>query len=243
MQNAECYYYFMKSGRILAMGGLGQCETLISPLLEHLLELSGMSDPKVCVITTANGDNPICIPLLEQCFSTVPTLNYFRIFDEDGPSSLDVIHENDVVLVPGGNTNATLALWKHLGVDVALREYWNEGGLLGGWSAGSLCWFESGLSNSIKTGEYHPLYNGLGLLTGSHSPHYDNEEIQQKYRSAIGEGFLPSGYGIGDSAAIYFVGNKIENVITADPQSIVEKVSIAEGNELLIEISDAELLD
>ena len=84
--------------------------------------------------------------------------------------------QQDIVVVAGGNTANMLAVWRVHGVDCALRTAWERGVILTGGSAGSLCWFECGTTDSFNLLRLAPLQDGLGFLSGSHCPHYDGEE-------------------------------------------------------------------
>jgi dipeptidase E len=81
----------------------------------------------------------------------------------------------DAVLVGGGNTANLLAIWRMHGLDRALQAAWEAGVVLAGWSAGMLCWFEAGVTDSFGVRRRDPLHDGLGLLAGSACPHYDGE--------------------------------------------------------------------
>jgi len=94
----------------------------------------------------------------------------FSIYDrEDQEKVLD----QDVIYVGGGNTRALLVLWREWGLDRVLREAWESGIVLAGISAGSICWFEHGITDSIA-GRLTAM-PCLGLLAGSNCPHYDSE--------------------------------------------------------------------
>jgi peptidase E len=96
---------------------------------------------------------------------------------------------------------------------------------MAGLSAGSLCWFEEGVSDSIRTGELHPI-RGLGFLSGSHCPHYDGERDRRpRYQELIREGKLGAGYAVDDGAALHFVGAKLERVVAERPRARVYRVS------------------
>src|SRR5947209_19238478 len=82
----------------------------------------------------------------------------------------------DVILVAGGNTANMLAVWRVHGFDRILREAWNAGVVLSGWSAGMICWFEAGVTDSFGP-QLAGLRDGLGFLPGSACPHYDGEDL------------------------------------------------------------------
>src|SRR5256712_5237417 len=104
-----------------------------------------------------------------------------------------LIRSQDVVMVGGGNTANMLAIWRLHGVEDALRNAYRNGTILTGWSAGCICWFEAGITDSF-TLELGPLRDGLKLLKGSACPHYDSEERRRPvYAREIAAGPPPGG--------------------------------------------------
>jgi peptidase E len=142
------------------------------------------------------------------------------------------VAEADVVLVSGGNTANLLALWRVHGIDVALREAWQRGAVLGGASAGANCWFESCVTDSFGP-QLGPLQDGLGLLTGSFCPHYDGEDLRRPvYTRLVTEGVLPPGIACDDAAAALYEGTELVEIVTASPGSCGYRVT-AHGEEPL----------
>ena len=120
----------------------------------------------------------------------------------------------DVVYVSGGNTANMLAIWRVHGIDRALREVWQRGGVLGGWSAGANCWFEDSVTDSFGP-RLRELGAGLGFLPGSFCPHYDTElERRGTYTRLVREGILPPGYAADDDAAFHFEGTELREVVS-----------------------------
>jgi dipeptidase E len=123
---------------------------------------------------------------------------------------------NDVILVGGGNTANMLAVWRVHGFDAVLREAWQEGIVLAGWSAGMICWFEAGVTDSFGP-QLEGMRDGLGFLAGSACPHYDGEERRRPvYRQLVAEGF-PAGLALEDAAAARFSGGELAEVVAAAP--------------------------
>ncbi len=132
----------------------------------------------------------------------------------------------------GGNTVNLLAIWRAHGVDQALRAAWEGGVILAGGSAGSLCWFEGGTTDSFDLHQLAALSDGLGFLPGSHCPHYDGE-VQRRpfYHRLVGEGF-PAGYAVDDDAALRFVGRDLAEVVSARAGATAYRVE-NQGNQVL----------
>ena len=113
----------------------------------------------------------------------------------------------------GGNTLNQQAIWKAQGIDEVLRQAWDRGIVLGGASAGSLCWFEEGTTDS-RPKELSTV-QCLGFLKGSHSPHYDREPRRRPlYQKLIGSGQMKPGYACDNDAGIYFEDNEVKRVVS-----------------------------
>jgi len=125
---------------------------------------------------------------------------------------------SDVILVCGGNTANMLAVWRLHGFDRILREAWESGVVLAGWSAGLICWFEAGITDSFGP-QLAGMRDGLGFLPGSACPHYDTEEERRPvYTELVANGF-PAGIALDDAAAARFVGTDLVEVLTSSPDA------------------------
>jgi peptidase E len=121
-----------------------------------------------------------------------------------------------------------LAIWRLHGVDAILREAWEGGVVMAGLSAGSLCWFEAGSTDSFGPG-LAPIEDGLGLLPGSHCPHYDGEALRRpSYQRLVAEG-LSAGVAADDGAALHYVGTGLAEVVTSRPGAGAYRVERVDG--------------
>jgi dipeptidase E len=119
----------------------------------------------------------------------------------------------DAILVCGGNTANLLAVWRVHGFDAILRDAWEGGVLLTGWSAGMICWFEAGVTDSFGP-QLAGMRDGLGFLPGSACPHYDGEELRRPvYTRLVQEGF-PPGIALDDGVAAHYVDTELHEVFT-----------------------------
>jgi dipeptidase E len=198
------------SGRILAIGGGFSG----SPLEDFLLELSAASRPRICFLGTASAHKPEYVETFYDAFrgrTCQPShVELFGVPEEPAAQ----VAASDVVYVGGGNTANMLAVWRVHGVDTALRDVWERGGVLGGWSAGANCWFESSVTDSFGA-RLRPLDDGLGLLSGSFCPHYDGEpERRPAYTALVRDGLLAPGYAADDDAAFLFEGTELREVVS-----------------------------
>lgn len=200
-----------------------------SRLDRHILELAGKSHPRVCFLPQAGGESAEYVVKFYAAFNRLGArpshLSLFRLPTADLASFL---LEQDVLYVSGGNTRSMVALWREWGLDVILRRAWEEGVLLTGLSAGAICWFEQGITDSVP-GELNPL-DCLGLLTGSCCPHYDSElERRPTYHRLLREGEIRPGFGVDDGAALHFVEERLERVVSVVEGATAYQLEIVDG--------------
>ena len=185
-----------------------------SPLDDFLLSLADVERPRVCFVPTPAGDSDRGIAAFFEAFAARDCEpSCLRLFGmPERPA--DHLASQDVVYVSGGNTANALAIWRLHGIDVALRDAWERGAVLGGVSAGANCWFECCVTDSFGPA-LDPLRDGLALLPGSFCPHYDGEERRRPvYRALVDDGF-PAGYAADDGAALRFVGTELSEVVAS----------------------------
>jgi dipeptidase E len=202
--------------QIIALGGGGFSMEPENPLLDlYILGQSREANPKVCFIPTASGDSQEYISRFYTAFKThtcIPShLSLFR------PPTRDLegfILEKDIIYVGGGNTKSLLALWKEWGLDSILRKAWDQGTVLAGVSAGSICWFEEGVTDSF--GDRLEPIKCLGFLKGSNCPHYDGEKDRRPaYQQLIEAQNISAGIGADDGVAIHFIEQEISKIISS----------------------------
>ena len=196
-------------------------------ILREILDLTGVSRPRVCYLPTATGDHPSWIVGFYTRMRGDVRATHLPLFERTREDVREVLLDQDAILVAGGNTANLLAIWRIHGVDVALREAWERGVVLAGGSAGANCWFEASTTDSFGP-DLEPLRDGLGFLEGSFCPHYDAEAQRRPlYMRLVGEGF-PAGYAATDDAAAHFVGTTFERSIAQRDDARVYRVERAE---------------
>lgn len=185
------------------------------PLTRFAVELSGASTPRVCVLHTATGDD---VARRAGWYAAVAGAgwrpSHLALFPMPNVSDVaEHLLEQDVIDVGGGSVANLLALWRLHGVDVALREAWEAGVVLTGGSAGSLCWFEAGATDSFGP-DLRPVTNGLAFLPGSTCPHYDSEERRRPvYQRLVRDGVIPPGTATDDGVGLHFTGTELTAVL------------------------------
>ena len=220
--------------RIVALGGGGfSMESQNLALDRWILSLVDAECPKVCFLPTASGDAPGYADKFRSAFgrlSCEPSM--LSLFRREVDDLRAFLLSQDVIYVGGGNTANMLAIWRAHGIDEILREAWENGVLLAGLSAGSLCWFEEGVTDSLGT-ELAALSDGLGLLPGSHCPHYDGEaDRRPTYTRLIEAGELKPGLAADDGVGLLFEGQELTDIVTSRPGRAAYRVSPG-GEEVL----------
>jgi len=210
---------------IVAMGGGGFMMEPENPLLDDLvLSLTGKDRPRMCFLPTAVGDSPLVISRYHAVFQERPVdAHHLTLFGAPRTDLREFLLSHDVIYVSGGNTANMLAIWRVHGVDRVLREAWESGIVLCGVSAGMICWFEAGVTDSF--GPLAPLHDGLGFLPGSACPHFDGEaDRRPTYHGLVASGF-PEGVAADDGAAFVFRGTEIAECVASRPGARCHRVT------------------
>ena len=200
--------------------------------INYMASLTGKERPKLCYLPTASADSesgtirwfqsgaPLdVVPFVQNSF--VSSYSMDQSWEE-------VLLSMDGIVVSGGNTLNQQAIWKAQGIDEVLRMAWDRGIVLGGASAGSLCWFEEGTTDS-RPKELTKI-ECLGFLKGSHSPHYDGEEQRRPtYHRLISSGVMKPGYACDNEAGLYFEDNTVVRVVRTRSDANVYFVKLVGG--------------
>ncbi len=211
---------------LIAGGGFG------TAFLRYMATLTGKARPRICYLPTASADSAqgslaffqACAPLNVEPHVQAS----FIASTQQSQSWAEVFLSMDAIVCSGGNTLNQQAIWKAQGIDGVLRQAWDKGVVLGGASAGSLCWFEEGTTDSRP--KELSIVTCLGFLKGSHSPHYDAEPGRRPlYQKLISSGEMKPGYACDNDAGIYFEDNEVKRVVSTRAAAKVYYVSMVGG--------------
>ena len=170
---------------------------------------------RLLYVGTASMEDPGLAAAVEELVEGLAEVTRLEFHPWPPAGLREVALGHDVILVGGGSTANMLAVWRVHGFDEILREAWREGVVLTGWSAGIICWFEAGVTDSFGP-ELAGMRDGLGLLPGSACPHYDGEARRRpEYTRLVGEGF-PPGIALDDEAAARFEGTELVEVVASE---------------------------
>ncbi|WP_367875368.1 Type 1 glutamine amidotransferase-like domain-containing protein [Luteolibacter sp. Populi] len=217
------------------MGGGGFSMESNHLMDDFILSLSPRQPARVCFVPTASADSAAYLVKFYRAFSGRAIATDLTFFDPSSParrpersSELEAfVAEQDIIYVGGGNTANLLAIWRAHGLDKILREAWLRGAILCGVSAGMICWFRGGVTDSF--GDLEALPDGLGLIDATACPHYDGEaQRRPTYQRLVGDGF-PGGYAADDGAALHFRGTELVEALSSRDGAGVYRVEMRDG--------------
>ena len=213
--------------------------------IKYTAKLTNKEKPKICFLPTATGDSQYYINYWYQLCSeleVVPKVMEVWINSSTQQESFEeILLQMDAIIVGGGNTLNMLAIWKAQGIDLALKKAYEKGLVLAGGSAGSLCWFNGGTTDSRP--KELTIVEGLGFLNYSHCPHYHSEATRKPlYHKNILEQKLSNGYACDDNSGILFINGKASKSVSTDTESFSYFVQEKNG-EIVEEKLDNEIIN
>ena len=224
--------------RILAIGGGGfLMEDTPSPVDRYIARLTGRDRPRVCFISTPSGDS---VESIEKFYAAFESLGceaaHLAFFRKPFRASLSLANfaepllTQDAIYVGGGNTKSALAVWREWGLDCVLAEAWRRGILLSGMSAGAMCWFEQGMTDSYWGADLKPL-QCLGLLPGGCSVHYSSEPKRRtRLHEEVAAGASGPRIAIDDGAAVLYAHTNVQDVVSWRPAATAHQVAAEHGD-------------
>lgn len=203
--------------QIIAMGGGGFSMEPDNPALDlYVLTQARRKNPAICFLATASGDADGYIAKFYTAFTKHrcrPT--HITLFGRT-PDLTQVLLTQDVIYVGGGNTKSMLATWREWGVPELLGRAWRSGIVLAGVSAGAICWFQTGVTDSWA-GRLAGL-PCLGFLAGTCCPHFDGEpERRPALHRLVAEREVPRALALDDGAAAHFVDRTLVRIVSSRP--------------------------
>jgi peptidase E len=186
----------------------------VPPLVAAMLVETGRPDPRLCLVPTGDETDLRWLDATERTLrSSTTKVSHLRLFPTPNVADpADLLGSADAIFVGGGSTATMLAVWRAHGLDDVLRAAWTAGTVVGGVSAGAMCWFEASLTDSFGPA-LHPLPDGLGIVGGSFCPHFDRDPRRPRYRETVGDGSLPAGVACEDGVTVHFADDELVEVL------------------------------
>ena len=205
---------------MLAIGGGMLMPRDSAPLqVKYAMELTGRPRPKLCVLNTAVGDDPNAyLRVYDRLAETQARVRHLALFPMPNVADPeDLLMSQDVIFVGGGSVANMVAVWRVHRIDEILRKAWQAGIVLAGSSAGGICWFEGGTTDSFGI-KLRAFTDGLAMLPGSFCPHYHSEaERRPLYQRLVADGALPGGIACDDGTAAHFTDETLAEQVSDRP--------------------------
>ena len=203
-----------KYGDIIAIGGGGFGRNPEDRTIEqYILEQSSSSRPRICFFPTASAENSDYITNYYRAFSKLDCKPTDISLFSRTPNLEACIRESDIIYIGGGNTKSMLSVFVEWGIDKLLLEAYSNGKILAGVSAGAICWFQWGITDSWE-GELKIL-DCLDIISGCCCPHYNGEEDRKpSVFDMINTNKISSCYAIEDGAALHYRNNKLLDAVS-----------------------------
>jgi dipeptidase E len=220
--------------KIVAIGGgsigFGAAKPEVTPISREIIRLSAKKKPRLLFIPTASSDDKGYIRSVKSHFGNFLKceVEVLCLWDKDASRSEAArkIRWADVLYVGGGNTLKMIDRWKRFGVDRALKEAGKRGKVLCGPSAGAICWFRQGNSDSRKYKNPKAKLikvTGLEFIDALGCPHYDGEKDRKPELKEMMKKTPGVALAMDNCAALEVVGNKAR-AVTSKPQAGVYRV-------------------
>ena len=223
-------------GEVIAIGGGGFGRNPHDNKIEkYILERCAEEKPNICFIPTASAEENLYIVNYYTAFSSFncnPThLNLFK----RTPRLDSIINKQDIIYVGGGNTKSMLAVWREWKLDLLLKKHYQKGKIVAGVSAGSICWFNSGITDSWASNLN--VIDCLGFVDGVSCPHYNSEKDRRPtVHNLINSKKIISCYASDDGSALHFKDGKLYQSVSFYKNANSYKISLVDGkiNEKII---------
>ena len=221
----------MVSQNIVAIGGGGFGRGLGDLKIEkYIISLVNKKVPKICFIPTASGDNDLYKLNFYRAFSKLKCETSHIDFFSRTEELEEKVLSQDIVYVGGGNTKSMLAVWKDWKLNLILKKAYDKGIIMSGVSAGAICWFEKGITDSYAN--RLEILDCLGFVKGIACPHFDEEKEREPYvndliiRNLINSCICIEGY-----SALHINKNRFKTINFGDNKKCYE--IFRENNKIL----------
>lgn len=207
--------------------GRGPYDWKPAPVFDLMVELAGSPGrPRLCYLGTATGDDPVRLAGVYGAFAGTPVqVSHLNLFPMPTvPDMRAHLLDQDLVWVGGGSVANLLGVWRVHGLDQIFREVWAAGVVLGGVSAGSLCWHLGGTTDSFGP-DLRPVTNGLGFIPTSNGVHFDSEEQRRPlYHQLVADGTLSGGHATDDGVGLVYRHTELVDVVADRPDAAAYRI-------------------
>jgi len=221
-------------GKIIAIGGgeIGRpgypIETM--EIDKEIVRISKKARPRFLFLPTASNDSEKYVKTVKKHFGNDLGCKVSALYLVKSPPPYEEIEERifaaDIVYVGGGDTEAMLEIWRKTGTDKALRKAYKKGVVLSGVSAGAICWFSHGISDSKKFTNLNAGFTkiaGMGLINALYCPHYDVEKDRKPALKEMMKKISGAAIAVDNCCALEIIDGKYR-IISSKPPANAYKV-------------------
>ncbi|MEV4725839.1 MULTISPECIES: peptidase E [Micromonospora] len=208
----------------------GPWDAAPGPVFDLMAGLAQADEPRICYLNQAVGDQPTALTVFHGAFAgTRYRPSHLALFPM--PNVEDVrahLLGQDIIWVGGGSVANLCAVWRVHGLPEILRECWEAGVVLGGVSAGSICWHVGGPTDSYGR-ELRAYTDGLGWLPYGNGVHYDSEAQRRPLlHRLVADGTLPASHCTDDGVGLVYRGTRLAEAV-ADRAGVAAYEVVADG--------------
>lgn len=189
----------------------------IRTYLSYVESILNRETVNICFIGIANNDNIVERLFFRACvfFFTKKKwkISVITAYDLHNENKTDTIYKSDIIFVGGGKTSKLMTMFNETGFSEKLRDAYQKGVIMGGVSAGLLCWFKHGITDSFNN---LSVLHCLDFIHYSTTPHYQIQDRKQLFDKLVKEKFLLPGYGVPDGSIVHFVNEQLIEEINLD---------------------------
>jgi len=216
-------------GDIIAIGGGGFGRNPNQLIIEkYIVDQSQSVKPNVCFIPTASAEDKAYTVNFYMAFSKLNCTPTHINFFQRTPRIDSIINKQNIIYVGGGNTKSMLAVWREWKLDKLLRKAYNRGAILCGVSAGAICWFEKGITDSWESNLN--IMDCMGFVAGCCCPHYDGEaDRKSSVEKFVMDARIDSCYALDDGAALHYKNGNFFSSVSFYKGAHAYKVKVKNG--------------
>ena len=201
-------------GHIVAIGGGGFGRNPNEAIIEnYILNLSDSKKPNITFFPTASAENSDYIVNFYTAFSNLNcNAKHISLF-KNTPNLESIVNESDIIYIGGGNTKSMLSVWREWGLHNILKVGYDNGIVMSGVSAGAICWFNQGITDSWA--DQLNIIDCLGFIEGNCCPHYDEEsERRPSLIKFLEQQKLKDCYAIEGGCALHIKNDNVYSAVS-----------------------------
>ena len=203
-----------KKRNIIAIGGGGFGRNPNKPVIEdYIVNLSNTNKPKITFFPTASAEDTNYIVNFYTAFAKLScNAEHISLFKKT-PDLESITKNSDIIYIGGGNTKSMLAVFREWNLDSLILNAYKNGTILAGVSAGAICWFTKGITDSWAHGL--KVLDCMNVIDGVCCPHYDGEANRRpSVEKFLKNNLIDECLCIEDGAAVHFENEKIKHAIS-----------------------------